>query len=102
MSLIQKYKGKFKVTFSLSGIVINQFRLYAPEVLDSFKELAATGMVEFLAETDSHSLASLKDRAQFEEQAFDKFRFTACLQSVVVLPARPDNLFHYVLALVDL
>jgi len=68
MDLIQKYKGKFKVTFSLSGIVINQFRLYAPEVLDSFKELAETGMVEFLAETDSHSLASLKDRAQFEEQ----------------------------------
>ncbi len=68
MSLIQKYKGKFKVTFSLSGIVINQFRLYAPEVLDSFKKLAATGMVEFLAETDSHSLASLKDRVQFEEQ----------------------------------
>jgi alpha-amylase len=68
MDLVQKHKGKFKVTFSLSGIVINQFRLYAPEVLDSFRELAETGMVEFLAETDSHSLASLKDRAQFEEQ----------------------------------
>ncbi len=68
MSLIQKHKGKFKVTFSLSGIVINQFKLYAPEVLDSFRELAETGMVEFLAETDSHSLASLKDMAQFEEQ----------------------------------
>jgi alpha-amylase len=68
LSLIQKHKGKFKVTFSLSGLVINQFRLYAPEVLDSFRELAETGMVEFLAETDSHSLASLKDRTQFEEQ----------------------------------
>jgi alpha-amylase len=68
LDLIQKNKGKFKVTFSLSGIVINQFRLYAPEVLDSFKRLAETGMVEFLAETDSHSLSSLKNRTQFEHQ----------------------------------
>jgi alpha-amylase len=68
LDLIQKHKGKFKVAFSLSGIVINQFRLYAPEVLDSFKQLAETGMVEFLAETDSHSLASLKNRSQFEHQ----------------------------------
>jgi len=68
MDLIQKHKGKFKVAFSLSGIVINQFRLYAPEVLDSFRQLAETGMVEFLAETDSHSLASLKSRSHFESQ----------------------------------
>ena len=68
MDLIQKHKGKFKVAFSMSGIVINQFRLYAPEVLESFKQLAETGMVEFLAETNAHSLASLKSRTQFEEQ----------------------------------
>jgi len=66
--LIVKHKGKFKVTFSLSGLAINQFRLYAPEVLDSFRKLAETGMVEFLAETNSHSLASLKDRSEFEHQ----------------------------------
>jgi alpha-amylase len=68
LELIQKHKGKFKVTFSLSGLVINQFRLYAPEVLDSFKKLAETGMVEFLAETNSHSLSSLKSRSEFERQ----------------------------------
>ena len=68
LDLIQKYKGKFKVTFSISGIAINQFRLYAPEVLDSFRQLAETGMVEFLAETNSHSLSSLKNRKQFEHQ----------------------------------
>jgi len=68
LDLIQKHKGKFRITFSLTGIVINQFRLYAPEVLESFRQLAETGMVEFLAETDSHSLASLKNRAQFERQ----------------------------------
>jgi alpha-amylase len=68
LDLINRHKGKFKVTFSLSGLAINQFRLYAPEVLDSFRELAQTGMVEFLAETNSHSLASLRNRAEFERQ----------------------------------
>ena len=68
LDLIIKNKGKFKVAFSLTGLVINQFRLYAPEVLDSFKKLAETGMVEFLAETESHSLASIKTRSEFEHQ----------------------------------
>jgi alpha-amylase len=68
LDLIQKHKGKFKVAYSLSGLAISQFRLYAPEVLDSFRSLAATGMVEFLAETSSHSLASLKSRSEFERQ----------------------------------
>jgi len=68
LDLIQKNKGKFKVTFSLTGLVINQFRLYAPEVLDSFRKLAETGLVEFLAETESHSLASIKTRSEFEHQ----------------------------------
>lgn len=68
LDLIRKHKGKFRVTFSLTGIVIDQFRLYAPEVLDSFRELAATGCVEFLDETDSHSLASLVSREKFEKQ----------------------------------
>ncbi len=68
LDLINKHKGKFKVSFSLSGPVINQFRLYAPEVLDSFRQLADTGMVEFIAETGSHSLSSLKSRDMFEQQ----------------------------------
>ena len=68
LDLINKHKGKFKVTFSLSGLAINQFRLYAPEVLDSFRKLAETGMVEFLAETNSHSLVSLRSKFEFERQ----------------------------------
>jgi alpha-amylase len=71
LDLIQKHKGKFKVTFSLSGLAINQFRLYAPEVLDSFRKLAETGMVEFLAETNSHSLVSLRSRSEFERQVMN-------------------------------
>jgi alpha-amylase len=68
LEAIKKHKGKFKVAFSLSGIALEQFELYAPEVIDSFKELAQTGDVEFLSETYSHSLAALKDKALFEQQ----------------------------------
>lgn len=65
---IHKHKGKFKVTFSLSGTVIDQFKLYAPEVIDSFAELAATGCVEFLSETYANSFASMTDAGLFESQ----------------------------------
>ncbi len=68
LHLIEQSERKMRVSFSISGSAIEQFRQFAPEVLDSFKQLAATGCVEFLAETWAHSLASLKNRAEFERQ----------------------------------
>jgi alpha-amylase len=68
LKLIEKHKGKFKVAFSISGVAIDQFKLYAPEVIESFQKLAATGQVEFLAETYSHSLVALKDQDAFQSQ----------------------------------
>lgn len=68
LNLIQKHKGRFKIAYSISGIALEQFRLYAPEVLESFKKLADTGKVEFLSETYAHSLSSLKGREEFERQ----------------------------------
>ncbi|MBP5505027.1 MAG: glycoside hydrolase family 57 protein [Bacteroidales bacterium] len=68
LDLIKTHGKDFKVTFSVSGTAIEQFRQYAPEVLESFRALAATGCVEFLAETYSHSLASLASPAEFKDQ----------------------------------
>ncbi len=68
LKLIRKYKGNFKVAFSLTGVLIDQLETYMPEVLDSFRELAATGSVEFLAETYSHSLACMGNRDEFVKQ----------------------------------
>jgi alpha-amylase len=42
LDLIEKYNGEFKVTFSISGVALEQFAEYAPEVLESFKKLAKT------------------------------------------------------------
>lgn len=68
LELIKKYKDKFKVSFSLTGVLIEQLEAYAPEVLDSFRDLAATGQVEFLAETYSHSLACMGRKNEFIKQ----------------------------------
>jgi len=66
--IIKEYGTRFKVAFSITGIALDQFELYAPDVIESFKKLAKTGCVEFLAETYSHSLVSLKDYHEFEKQ----------------------------------
>lgn len=68
LELIKANKAQFKVSFSITGVALDQFELYAPEVIDSFKLLADTGQVEFLAETNSHSLAALKDPNEFKAQ----------------------------------
>lgn len=68
LDAIKATKGAFKVSFSITGSAIEQFDRYAPEVLDSFKQLADTGCVEFVCETYNHSLASLASPAEFRHQ----------------------------------
>jgi len=68
LELIKKYRGKFKVSFSITGVLLEQLQSYAPQVLDSFAKLADTGCVEFLAETYYHSLSFLYSRDEFIEQ----------------------------------
>lgn len=68
LELIKKYPGQFKLSFSITGVALEQFELYAPEVIDSFKSLAQTGQVEFLAETYSHSLVALRSADEFVSQ----------------------------------
>jgi alpha-amylase len=69
LQMIKDTNGKFKVAYSISGVALEQLELYVPEVIDSFKELAKTGCVEFLAETYAHSLSSLReDGDEFELQ----------------------------------
>ena len=68
LNLIDQYKKKFKIAFSLTGVFIEQCQKYAPHVIESFKQLASTGNVEFLSETYYHSLSALFSQKEFEEQ----------------------------------
>lgn len=68
LELINQYKSKFKISYSISGSALRLLTIHAPEVIESFKELAKTGNVEFLAETYAHSLASLHNSKEFENE----------------------------------
>jgi alpha-amylase len=68
LQLIERHQGRFRFAFSITGVAIEQMQEFAPEVLESFRQLASTGCVEFLAETYYHSLSALRDPAEFREQ----------------------------------
>ena len=59
---------EFKFTFSISGTALEQFEMYSPETLESFRKLVATGRVELLSETYYHSLSFLYDKVEFRAQ----------------------------------
>src|SRR5688500_17886034 len=68
LDAVKQLGGRFRLAFSISGVALEQFQTYAPEVLDSFHALSATGSVEFLNETYYHSLAFLYSREEFRAQ----------------------------------
>ncbi len=68
LEMIQEHEGRFRLGLSITGIAIEQFEQHAPEVLELFQKLAATGCVEFLDETYYHSLAFLYSREEFRTQ----------------------------------
>ncbi|MFZ4414148.1 MAG: glycoside hydrolase family 57 protein [Bacteroidales bacterium] len=68
LELIQEYGSRFKISYSISGTALDQFEKYTPDVIESFQRLAATGCVEFLSETYTHSLAALKSKDEFQTQ----------------------------------
>lgn len=67
LKLLKKVPN-FKLTLSLTGVVIEQFKKFAPEILVSFQRLVDTGKVEILSETYYHSLASIYDLEEFTQQ----------------------------------
>ena len=68
LDLVKRHEGRFRVSFAISGVCLEQFELWAPDVLDMFKELADTGACEFIGETSHHSLSFLFARDEFDRQ----------------------------------
>ncbi|MBQ4614906.1 MAG: glycoside hydrolase family 57 protein [Akkermansia sp.] len=66
--LIELSDGKFKFALALSGVILEQARYHRPDLIESFRELADTGCVEFLAMPYYASLASLYSTGEFAEQ----------------------------------
>ena len=74
LNLINTFGNKIKVSFAISGTALNQMEQYVPEVLESFKELAATGNIEFLGQNYATSLSSLKSESAFHEEVLEHKR----------------------------
>jgi len=68
LKLIDRHEGRFKISYSITGTVLEQLEAYAPEVLSTFQALAQTGCVEFLCESYYHSLAFLYSKTEFAQQ----------------------------------
>ena len=66
--LIKRHEGNFRVSYAITGTVIEQWKKFTPDVLDLFVKLAETGCVEFVAETYYHSLSFLYSQDEFQEQ----------------------------------
>jgi alpha-amylase len=58
-----------KFSFSLSGVFLEQCEKFSLDLLESFKQLAQTGCVEFLDQTYYHSVSSLySQKEEFKQQ----------------------------------
>ena len=68
LELLRRHEGAFRVSFSLTGTLIDQLESWKPEVIESFQHLNETGWVEWLNETYDHSLASLYSEQEFTAQ----------------------------------
>lgn len=68
LELIKKHNKQFRIAYSISGVALEQFEKYRPDVLDSFIQLARTGCVEFLSETYYHSLSFMYSKDEFVRQ----------------------------------
>lgn len=67
LELLERHP-EFKISFSLSGVFLEQLEEYAPDVLKSFQDLVKTGRCEILSETYYHSLSFLYDKDEFRDQ----------------------------------
>ena len=43
LELIRRFEGRFKVAYSVTGVLLEQLQHYSPEVLSTFDALAETG-----------------------------------------------------------
>lgn len=68
LDLIRRHEGNFRVSYAITGTVIDQWKKFTPDVLDLFVQLAETGCCEFVAETYYHSLSFLYSQDEFHEQ----------------------------------
>lgn len=67
LHLLDKHP-EFKLSFSITGLVLEQLEEYNPKALKLFQDLVETGRVEIVGETYFHSLSFLYSKEEFKRQ----------------------------------
>jgi len=68
LELINKTDNEFRVSFSITGVLLEQLENHFPNVIELFQRLVDTGSVEIFNETYYHSLSYLISKKEFKEQ----------------------------------
>ncbi len=68
LDLVRRHEGRFRVSYSFSGTVLDQLEAWAPDVIDQLRQLNETGACEFIGETSHHSLSFLFSKNEFNDQ----------------------------------
>jgi alpha-amylase len=68
LTLEKEHAGNLKVSFSVSGIMLEQLEKYRPDIISILKKLVKSGTAELMGETYSNSLASLYSEKEFIRQ----------------------------------
>lgn len=67
LTLLERHP-EFRISFSISGIALEQLLESSPKTVENLQKLVATGRVELLAETYYHSLSFFYSKREFEAQ----------------------------------
>ena len=68
LDLVRRHDKRFRCAYSITGTALEQLQMWAPDVVDTLKELVDTGACELIGETSHHSLSFLFSRAEFDAQ----------------------------------
>lgn len=68
LDLVKRHEGRFRVSYAITAVAIEQFERWAPDIIETFQKLAETGACEFIAETSHHSLSFLYSKEEFAAQ----------------------------------
>ena len=68
LDLVRRHEGRFRVAYAITGTALEQMQRWAPDVVDLFHELLATGACELIAETSHHAMAFMHSTAEFDAQ----------------------------------
>lgn len=66
-----KNQPKFKISFSITGVWLEQAQLFQPKLIELINSIINSGRAEILAETYHHTLSSLYSEAEFKKQVED-------------------------------